>query len=76
MRLPFRPEKHKSGTRVTRLWGSSPEHAWVSEGRGEAGVCCNFFILSPTGLEKYELVRPSTGENQLRRRDFRSTTRL
>lgn len=43
---------------------------------GRQGSRCSFFTLSPTGLEKYELVRPSTGENQLRRRDFRSTTRL
>ena len=38
VRRPFRPEKRKSGTRVARPWGSSPEHAWVSEGRGETGV--------------------------------------
>lgn len=35
---PFRPKKRKSGSGVAGLWGSSPERAWVSEGRGEAGV--------------------------------------
>lgn len=42
-------------------------------GRQESG--CNF-LLSPTGLEKCELVCPNTGKNHLRRRDFRSTSCL
>lgn len=58
---------------VAGLWGSSHEHAW--EGSRGLAMAASFRHLS-AGLEKRELVCLRTGENSLRRRDFRSTTCL
>lgn len=67
---------------------TSEEGGWQGSGGADLSVSglvrvgrrqgsgCTSFLLSPTGLEKCELVCPSTGENLWRRRDFRSTTCL